>query len=268
MRRYVIGDIHGCSKALRTLIEYIDPKPEDELIFLGDYVDRGPNSRDVIDQIIDLKKRCNVVALRGNHEIMLQSVAFGGMDDKIWMNTGGKATVTSYGGSLDKIPLSHREFLQSLLPHYETEEAIFVHACYEAYVPMDELSDEIRYWTHLGPNPPAPHFSGKRVYVGHTPQPSGAVLDLGYMVCVDTYCFGCGFLTAMNVGTDDTVQVDRKGFRRRVPAEAFLHWVSRGVSAVRDKLRRHANRAGASSAQIESSGVGMVESEPDGKPSL
>lgn len=236
MRRFVIGDIHGCSKALRTLIECIDPRPDDEVIFLGDYVDRGPNSKGVIDQIIDLKERCNVVALRGNHEIMLQSVAFGGMDEEIWMSSGGKATVTSYGGSLEKIPDSHREFLHSLLPHYETSDAIFVHACYEARVPMDELSDDIRYWTHLGALTPAPHFSGKRVYVGHTPQPDGFVLDLGYLVCVDTYCFGSGYLTALNVGTDETIQVDRKGFRRRVPAEAFLHWISRAVSKIRRKV--------------------------------
>ena len=58
MRRFAIGDIHGCSKALRTLLEVIDPQPEDELIFLGDYIDRGSDSRGVVDQIIELKKRC------------------------------------------------------------------------------------------------------------------------------------------------------------------------------------------------------------------
>ena len=65
MRRYVIGDIHGCAKAARTLIENIDPTEEDELVFLGDYVDRGPNSRDVVQQIIDLRDQCKVIPLRG-----------------------------------------------------------------------------------------------------------------------------------------------------------------------------------------------------------
>ena len=56
MRRYVIGDIHGCAKALRTLIETIQPNEEDEVIFLGDYIDRGPNSRDVVQQILELQQ--------------------------------------------------------------------------------------------------------------------------------------------------------------------------------------------------------------------
>lgn len=232
MRRFVIGDIHGCSKALRTLIELIDPQPEDELVFLGDYVDRGPDSRGVIDQIIELQERCRVVALRGNHEIMLFGVAFCNLEGKMWLESGGHATVTSYGGSLEKIPQSHRAFLQSLRPHYETDGAIFVHACYEAQTPMDQQPDDIRYWTHLS-SPPAPHCSGKRVFVGHTPQGSGSVLDLGHLVCVDTYCFGTGYLTAMNVETDEVIQVDKKGFRRRVPAEALFIFLSLVYSKVR-----------------------------------
>ena len=233
MRRFVIGDIHGCSKALRTLIEYIDPQSDDELIFLGDYVDRGPNSKGVIDQLIELRENCRVVALRGNHEIMLWSVAYGGLDADIWLDSGGKATVTSYGGSLEKIPEAHEDFLRSLLPHYETEESIFVHACYEAHLPMDEQVDAIRYWTHLSAVLPQQHISGKRVYVGHTPQPGGEVLDLGYLVCVDTYCFGTGYLTAMNLETGELIQVDRKGFRRRIPAEAFLHVLSECFHTIR-----------------------------------
>lgn len=75
MRRFVIGDIHGCGKALRTLIETIDPDTEDEIVFMGDYIDRGPDSRDVVQQVLDLRERCQVVALRGNHEIMLLGVA-------------------------------------------------------------------------------------------------------------------------------------------------------------------------------------------------
>ena len=237
MRRFVIGDIHGCAKALRTLIECIDPCADDEIIFLGDYVDRGPDSRGVIDQIIELQDRCRVVALRGNHEIMLCGVAYAGLEAKIWMDSGGKATVTSYGGSLEKIPASHKEFFHSLLPHYETQDAIFVHACYDPHLPMEQQSEEIRYWTHISLVPP-PHFSGKRVYVGHTPQPGGLVLDLGYLVCVDTYCFGTGFLTAVNVDTDEVIQVDNKGFRRRIPGEAFRHWVANTLESIRALLPR------------------------------
>ena len=113
MRRFAIGDIHGCSKALRTLIDTIDPQPDDELIFMGDYIDRGPDTRDVVDQIIRLQYRTQVVALRGNHELMLLGVVLGGLDDTVWLENGGAATVASYGGSLHRIPRNHFEFYQN-----------------------------------------------------------------------------------------------------------------------------------------------------------
>ena len=268
MRRFVIGDIHGCSKALRTLIECIDPAAEDELVFLGDYVDRGPDSRGVIDQVIELQSHCRVIPLRGNHEIMLQSVAFGGMNADIWISSGGKATVTSYGGSLEKIPVTHREFLRSLRPHYETTESIFVHANYDARVAMDELGDELRYWTHLGPAMPPPHFTGKRVYVGHTPQANGCVLDMGYLVGVDTYCFGTGYLSAMNIETDEVIQVDKKGFRRRVPAEAIWEFMARCGSLVRAKMKRKQSKNAAPATETAEPPQCPLsppaENEPDG----
>ncbi|NND99076.1 MAG: serine/threonine protein phosphatase [Pirellulaceae bacterium] len=225
MRRFVIGDIHGCAKALRSLIEAIDPQADDELIFLGDYVDRGPDSRNVVDQLLDLKERCRVVALRGNHEIMLLGVALGGMDDTIWMNCGGLATVTSYGGSLRKIPEKHIAFFQELLTYYETDDEIFVHAGYEPHLSMREQSDDIIYWTHLSSDVPPPHKSGKRVFVGHTPQPFGQVLDAEHLVCIDTYCFGNGYLTAMDLATGDLIQVDRHGFVRRDPLADFFEQI-------------------------------------------
>jgi serine/threonine protein phosphatase 1 len=217
MRRFAIGDIHGCAKALRGLLDVIDPQPTDEIVFLGDYVDRGPDSRDCIEQIIQLSHRSRVVALRGNHELMLCGVAFAGMDAKVWYDNGGHATVASYGGRIDKIPSHHRDFLVSLRMHYETETDIFVHACYEPDVEMTLQKDEVRYWQHLRHPWPRPHQSGKRVYVGHTPQADGHVLDLGYMVCLDTACFAGGLLTAMNLDDMSIIQVDKHGHLRQSP---------------------------------------------------
>lgn len=248
MRRFAIGDIHGCSKALHTLIECIDPQPDDDLIFLGDYVDRGPDSRGVIDLILSLQDQCNVIALKGNHEIMLCGVAFGGLDPDIWMQSGGKATVSSYGGSLEKIPASHRSFLQSLKNFHETDGAIFVHASYDPNLSMDQQKDELLFWNHLPPVP-SEHQSGKRVYVGHTPQGDGTIMDLGHIVCIDTYCFGTGYLTAMNVGTDELIQVDKKGFRRRVPAEAFFALISSGCKRLKGLLKRSPNVPSQSSSE-------------------
>ena len=241
MRRFVIGDIHGCAKALRSLIEIIDPRPDDELVFLGDYVDRGPDSRNCVDQLIALKERCRLVTLRGNHEIMLMGVAFGGLNSKAWLASGGLATVSSYGGSLKKIPPQHIAFFQSLRPYYETDDCIFVHANYDPDLPMSQQREIDTYWTHLSKSMPGPHCSGKIVYVGHTPQPFGLVLNKEHLVCVDTYCFGNGYLTALDLDTGTSIQVDKHGHERRDPlADLF------------DQLARIRERVGAFWAKLTS----------------
>ncbi len=214
MRRFVIGDVHGCSKALRTLVEEIRPAADDQLIFLGDFIDRGPDSRGVIDLVLDLTRRCRVIPLRGNHEVMLLGVLFGGCDATIWLQGGGQATVASYGGSLQRIPGEHLDFYRSLRRDFETEREIFVHAGYDPETPIDKLDDSVRYWNHLE-GVPRPHFSGKRVFVGHTPQAGGNLLDYGHLVCMDTYCFGGGYLSALELDCGDLLQVDSHGHLRK-----------------------------------------------------
>ncbi|MCM2371923.1 metallophosphoesterase family protein [Aporhodopirellula aestuarii] len=235
MARYVIGDVHGCGKALRSLLTALSLGSDDEVIFLGDYVDRGPDSRDVIEQLIDLSERCRVIPLRGNHEIMLQGVVMNDLNDETWMRSGGKATVTSYGGSAAKIPSRHLEFLCQLNRHHETESEIFVHAMYNPLLNIAEQSDELTYWAHLPKPLPIPHVSGKRVYLGHTPQPSGEILCHAHLVGVDTYCFGGGFLTAVNLETHKVTQADLHGHVRRVPIEHLLHAISGCIGWLRRK---------------------------------
>lgn len=238
MRRFAIGDIHGCSKALRTLIETIDPQSDDELVFLGDYVDRGPDTRDVVDQVIELQKRCRVIPLRGNHEIMLVAVALRGMDDTVWLENGGQATVTSYGGSLEKIPQEHIEFFKNLVAYHETDDAIFVHAGYCHLAEMHEIDEATMYWNHLPFPLPLRHKSGKRVFVGHTPQPAGTILEKPHLVCLDTYCFGGGYLTAYELDTGELIQVDCHGFLRRRPMKALRKGLAKTWNRVRRGLRR------------------------------
>jgi serine/threonine protein phosphatase 1 len=227
MRRFVIGDIHGCAKALRSLIETIQPQIDDEIILLGDYIDRGPDSRNVIQQILELRQRCHVVALRGNHEIMLLGVTLGGLDDTVWLENGGNATVTSYGGSLAKIPAEHLDFFQKLEPYHETGDSIFVHAGYHPQRDMHAQDSATIYWNHLPYPLPAPHKSGKRVIVGHTPQPSGQILNGGHVICVDTYCFGGGYLTAMDTDTCEVIQANLHGHVRRVPIQIMARKIAR-----------------------------------------
>ena len=214
-RKIAFGDIHGCSKALRTLIENIQPTADDTLVFLGDYVDRGPDSRGVIDLLLDLQSRCNLITLLGNHEVMFLGVACGGMSDEIWKMCGGNATLASYGGTMRHVPNNHLDFLRACYSFWEDENNIFVHASYLPDEPMEKLGEQHLFWEHLSPVRPLPHQSGKRVIVGHTPQADYELLDIGHLICLDTYCFGGGWLTAMDLNSQDVWQANRHGHMRR-----------------------------------------------------
>ena len=127
-RTIAIGDIHGCSKALRTLIEEIEPTPEDTIVFLGDYIDRGPDSRDVIDQLLKISTQCNLVPLLGNHEILMLNSRDSDAEHEFWLSCGGRQTLASYGGSLQQVPDEHYDFFNSCHRFYETSSHFFVHA--------------------------------------------------------------------------------------------------------------------------------------------
>ena len=238
MRRFVIGDIHGCAKALRTIIEAIEPNSDDELIFVGDYIDRGPNSRDVINQVIALEDACRTVTLRGNHEIMMQGVALHGFDDQVWLANGGRATLSSYGGKLSKIPDAHLEFFKRLRRFHENSDSIFVHAGYDPTCDMRMQTDMSIYWMHLNDPFPAPHKSGKRVFVGHTPQSGGHILDAGHLVGVDTYCFGGGYLTAYETTTSEIIQADKHGHLRKDPLAMVADRARRAAGAIGRACRK------------------------------
>src|SRR5918994_272072 len=100
-RTIAIGDIHGCSAALAALIEAIAPRPEDVVVPLGDYIDRGPDSRGVLDLMIDLGWRCRLVPLLGNHDQMLLDVRAGRYPISWLLDMGGAATLASYGPGCD-----------------------------------------------------------------------------------------------------------------------------------------------------------------------
>ena len=135
-RTIAIGDIHGCATALAALIDTIDPDPSDTLVFLGDFIDRGPESRRVLDRVIDLAGRCRVVPILGNHEEMLLDALRDTANLAKWLKCGGAYTLRSYGWEMggvrrrleDWIPPHHRAFLSSCLQFFETDTHIFVHA--------------------------------------------------------------------------------------------------------------------------------------------
>jgi serine/threonine protein phosphatase 1 len=218
MRTIAIGDIHGCSAALATLLDAIDPQPDDCLVTLGDYIDRGPDSRAVIDQLIALSQRCQLVPLLGNHEwIMLRLRESAEVFDFWIRGCGGAATLASYGGRVDAIPASHWDFFASCQRYHQTDSHIFLHANYDPGLTLDELHDELLFWTHLHALP-GKHYSGKTVIVGHTPQTNGEILDAGHLLCIDTWCFGNGCLTALDVENGAVWQAEKGGVLLRQPS--------------------------------------------------
>ncbi len=214
-RTIAFGDIHGCICAFATLLDQIDPGPEDRLIVVGDYVDRGPDSRAVIDRLLALEQRCRLIVLTGNHELMMLRGLEDEQERRFWLCFGGQETLDSYGGLTQDIPSEHLDLLKRGRRFFETDTHIFVHANYQASLTLAQQPEAVLMWTHLERQVPAPHVSGKTVIVGHTPQLDGEVLDLGYLICIDTFCYGGGWLTAIDVDTREVWQADREGQLRR-----------------------------------------------------
>ena len=214
-RTIAIGDVHGCSAALDAILGAIDPRPNDTLITLGDYINRGPDSRGVIERLLQLRTECRLVPLLGNHEEVLLE-ARRGLEPEYFLAMGGTATLASYGTPAQGggIPGEHTAFLESCLVFFETDAHIFVHANYDPDLPMAEQLRETLLWESLRHKVPGPHLSGKTVITGHTAQKDGAILDLGYLKCIDTYCYGGGWLTALDVATGQIWQANRGGRMR------------------------------------------------------
>lgn len=213
MRTIAIGDVHGCSKALRGLLEIVDPKAEDRLIFLGDYVDRGPDAKGVIETLLALREKCQTVFLLGNHEIMFRG-AVSGLNPELWLQIGGQPTLASYGGRLQNVSDKHVEFLNTCLPFFETEKHIFLHANYEPELDLVDQPEEVLYWQHLSVRVPGAHKSQKHVFLGHTPQVRGEIGYFGHFTCLDTACFAGYWLSALDVESGEEWQVSKQGHRR------------------------------------------------------
>lgn len=212
-RLIAIGDVHGCSHALDALLAAIAPAPEDQLVFLGDLIDQGHDTRDVLQRLLRLEQECQVVLIQGNHEEMLFAARNSDQALRYWENCGGVNTLNSYhfGGGLERIPADHWALLDRCLPYYETDEFIFTHAHFLPDVPMsDQPAHQLR-WAMFDPAETMPHYTGKPVTVGHTEQRSGEVLDLGFATCIDTACWRHGWLTALDVRTKETWQASRWG---------------------------------------------------------
>ena len=216
-RIIAISDIHGCLAALHAVLAAIDPRREDTIVALGDYADRGPDVRGVIETLIALSKQTCLVPLLGNHDETMLNVCRGRLDLLAdWLVFGGDATLASYGSDNPaNVWPTHVEFLARCPLVFQTERHFFVHANYRSDRALDRLPREVLLWESLKRHLPRPHFSGKTAIVGHTAQKSGEILDLGHLKCIDTWCYGDGWLTALDVESGQVWQANKTGKLRK-----------------------------------------------------
>lgn len=212
-RIIAIGDIHGCAAALAALIDGINPRPSDTIVMLGDAVDRGPGSADVIAQLLALRERTNLVCLLGNHEQMLLEAIDGDIPVQEWLYHGGAQTLDAYGkgAGLNAIPADHIAFIRTWGDVFESEGHFFAHGNYVASRPLDRQPWADLRWQSLKWHTPAAHCSGKTAVVGHTSNKQGQILNLGHLVCIDTYACGGFWLTAFDVTTGRIWQANDSG---------------------------------------------------------
>mgnify|MGYP005840174903 CR=1 FL=1 len=180
---YAIGDIHGCLYHLEKLFDLVSPDLENhQLVFMGDYIDRGPKSAEVVDFIINLKKRYgseNIICLMGNHERMFLDY-LDGKDEMLFLMNGGVTTTASYWGEFGdrlnrSLPPEHWDFYTRLKLYYATDDYIFVHAGLKPGLPLaDQVEDDI-LWIRKEFIASDYNF-GRRVVFGHTPMRSPLIM--------------------------------------------------------------------------------------------
>lgn len=201
MRTLVIGDIHGCLTSLETVLNALELKPEDHLITLGDYIDRGPSSKGVLDRLMQLHECCHFTPLKGNHEGFMQNARLSQYNNLIWTRQGGIPTLVSFDVTEAKdIAQVYSDFIDSCKLYLETEDHIFVHGGLEADKKPEEHEEKTLLWHRF--NEQKPHQSGKKIICGHTPD--RRIKDVGYAVCVDTHVYHTqGYLTCLDVHSGD-----------------------------------------------------------------
>lgn len=198
---YAIGDIHGSLSKLRQLMARCEQHAAGQpmtFVFLGDYVDRGPDSAGVIRTVIDLQSKIGerVVALKGNHEAIVLGVIDGTLPADYWLAQGGIATLRSYGvEDARDLPRDHVEWLHSLRPSYDDGRRFFVHAGIDPNKPLDAQDETDLLWIR------EPFLLDRRDYGrlivhGHTPLATDAPDLRSNRLNLDTGAVFGGVLTA------------------------------------------------------------------------
>jgi serine/threonine protein phosphatase 1 len=227
VRVYAIGDVHGRADLLQSLLTVIDvdlarSTPERSIqVFLGDYVDRGPDSRAVLDLLIERSKTHETVCLKGNHEIFLLEVLKEPARLQEWRHYGGLLTLVSYGitptmnpsgeqqvelieGLKRALPPEHLAFLQQLPSSFTCGDFFFVHAGVKPGVPLERQRDEDMLWIREEFLASEERFS-KYIVHGHTPV---SVPDIRLnRINIDTGAYATGNLTLLTIQGDSLMAI-------------------------------------------------------------
>ncbi len=235
MACFVIGDIHGCLSELSCLVENLPLKAADRIVFLGDYIDRGPESKGVVSYLITMAKSADydTVFLKGNHEDMLLGyLGFDGRYGEMFLANGGQATLASYGmppaamsqvSAMARIPADHLEFFLRL-QHYSVEGSFLcVHAgisprkslAAQTQIDMLWIRNEFISSSHELPY---------TVVFGHTPQRE-VLFDLPGKIGIDTGIVYGGKLTCIELEEKVQFQIER-GARRISQTSIKQLWTS------------------------------------------
>lgn len=228
-RKIAIGDIHGGLKALKQLIGKLQITKEDELIFLGDYVDGWSESAQVIQYLIELSKTNTCVFIKGNHDAWCEQWLASAHVNDVWYQHGGKETIESYAHFPDEDKKAHLNFFEDMdMYHIDDEKRLFVHAGFTSMHGVEkEYNVQIFYFdrtlwemaltmdkrieknSELFPHR-LKHY--KEIYIGHTPTTNYSEtqpMNAANVWNVDTGAAFTGPLSAINVDTKEVLQSDR-----------------------------------------------------------
>ena len=231
-RFFIVGDIHACPRELEVLLGGLALKSEDSLVFLGDYIDRGPGAREVIDLLLGLRadEVCGLTFLKGNHEDMfLDFLGYEGMYGDAFLMNGGVQTLHSYGCEPEadeatvheRLPESHIQFLRGLELSFPEDDILCVHAGIDPLRALEDQEPESLIWIRQ-------EFINNRhllpytVVYGHTPQHE-VRFDLPYKIGIDTGLVYGGRLSCLE-WTEKTLFQIAKGSQKVRVFDIKKYW--------------------------------------------
>jgi Diadenosine tetraphosphatase and related serine/threonine protein phosphatases len=233
-RRIVIGDVHGHYDGLMTLLEALAPGWDDRVYFLGDLIDRGPKSA----QVLEFVKESSYQTLLGNHEqLMLDALPNGPVDLRswqAWLYSGGDATIASYRDT-GMMPYKHLEWMRSLPTHLDLGDIWLVHAGVDPKLPIHQQSIEQFCWIRQAfHNISKPYFTNKLIITGHTitftfegVMPGELVRGPGWLdIDTGAYHPKSGWLTGLDLSYRRVYQVNVFNHQVRIlPLEAVVRQI-------------------------------------------